>query len=76
MVFYQEKYRVESTRLKGWDYRSRGWYFVTLCAQNHACVFGEIVDSEVQLSRVGHILEFELRLLPRTTTMLRSMRTL
>jgi len=64
MAVYQEKYRVESTRLRDWDYRSRGWYFVTLCAQNHACVFGEVVDGEVQLSRVGLIAESELRLLP------------
>jgi len=64
MALYQEKHRVASTRLKGWDYRSRGWYFVTLCAQNHACVFGEIVEGEVQPSRLGLILESELRLLP------------
>ena len=59
MAVYQEKYRVESTRLKDWDYRSRGWYFVTLCAQNHACAFGEVVHGEVQLSRVGLVAESE-----------------
>jgi len=61
MAVYKEKYRVESTRLKGWDYRSRGWYFVTLCAQNHVCIFGEIADGEVHLSRVGLIAESDLR---------------
>jgi len=61
MAVYKEKYRVESTRLTGWDYRSRGWYFVTLCAQNHACIFGEVVDGEVHRSRVGLIAESDLR---------------
>jgi len=61
MTLYQEKYRVESARLNGWDYRSRGWYFVTLCAQNHACIFGEVADGEVQLSPVGLVADTELR---------------
>ena len=38
MSLYQDKYRIESTRLRGWDYRSRGWYFVTICAQRHGRV--------------------------------------
>jgi len=61
MTPYQEKYRVESARLNGWDYRSRGWPFVTLCAQNHACMFGEVADGEVQLSPVGLVADTELR---------------
>jgi len=61
MTLYREKYRVESARLKGWDYQARGWYFVTLCAQNHACIFGEVVDGEVRLSRVGLVADTELR---------------
>jgi len=61
MTQYQQKYRVESARLKGWDYRQRGWYFVTMCAQNHVCIFGEVVGGEVQLSRVGLIAELEMQ---------------
>jgi hypothetical protein len=29
VTLYQDKYRIESARLSDWDYRSRGWYFVT-----------------------------------------------
>jgi hypothetical protein len=31
---YKNKYRIESARLPGWDYRTPGWYFVTICTQD------------------------------------------
>jgi putative transposase len=61
MSLYQDKYRIEPARLRGWDYRSRGWYFVTICASNRACVFGEIADCEVSLSHIGRIAELALQ---------------
>ncbi|MBN2543033.1 transposase, partial [bacterium] len=30
-----------SIRLKGYDYSSSGWYFVTLCTKDRDCYFGE-----------------------------------
>jgi putative transposase len=60
VTLYQNKYRVESARLRDWDYRARGWYFVTMCAHKHACIFGEIADGEIQLSRGGQIAKSEL----------------
>lgn len=33
-----------SLRLQGYDYAQAGAYFVTLCTQNRACLFGEIVQ--------------------------------
>jgi putative transposase len=63
MSLYQHKYRIEPARLRGWDYGSRGWYFVAICASNRACLFGEIADSEVNLSRIGRIAESELQAL-------------
>ena len=33
-----------SIRLKGYDYSQHGVYFITVCAQNRECFFGEIVD--------------------------------
>lgn len=65
MTLYQAKYRVESARLRGWDYRSRGWYFVTICTRNRANLFGEVIDQQVQLSRIGHIVASELQTLPK-----------
>lgn len=43
-----------STRIQGYDYRAVGWYFVTICAQNRECFFGEIQDRSVVLSEIGH----------------------
>ncbi|MDP2936709.1 MAG: transposase, partial [Dehalococcoidia bacterium] len=59
MTLFNHKYRVESTRLTGWDYASPGWYFVTLCTKNHACVLGEIIDREIRLSAIGQLVAEE-----------------
>jgi len=61
MTLFQNELRIESARLRNWDYRSRGWYFVTICAHEKAHIFGEIVKCEVQLSRIGRIAETDLQ---------------
>src|SRR5271170_5286818 len=61
MPLYQNKYRVESARLKGWDYRSPGWYFVTICTRDHVHMFGDILSSQIQLSPSGQVADSELR---------------
>ena len=65
MSLYQGKYRVEPTRLRDWDYRSRGWNFVTICTRNRARIFGEVVRGEMNLTALGHIVESELQNLSR-----------
>jgi REP element-mobilizing transposase RayT len=64
MRLYQNKYRLESARLQGWDYRSPGWYFVTICAHDQICIFGDIAGERVRLSRSGEVADSELRNLP------------
>jgi REP-associated tyrosine transposase len=54
---------MEPARLRGWDYRSRGWYFVTICTQNRVSVFGEVVNGLVKLSALGLIADAELKTL-------------
>ncbi|MES2274532.1 MAG: transposase [Bacteroidota bacterium] len=39
---YKGKYRVQPARLKGWDYGSDGYYFVTICTKNRIPYFGSI----------------------------------
>jgi REP element-mobilizing transposase RayT len=56
---FKDKYRIESTRLKEWDYSSPGYYFVTMCTQNRECAFGEIVNGQMQLSSIGKIVAEE-----------------
>ncbi len=52
---FKGKYRVESTRLSNRDYAANGWYFVTICSQNRAYFFGDVIAGQMQLSAVGKI---------------------
>jgi len=38
-------HRRRSLRLRGYNYASPGAYFVTLCTQGRACVFGNIMGT-------------------------------
>jgi REP element-mobilizing transposase RayT len=42
-------------RVAGFDYRDNHAYFVTICTGSRACIFGSVVDGEVQLSQRGHV---------------------
>lgn len=55
MALYQNKYRVESTRLPDWDYRNAGAYFITICVKNRLCLFGECIAGKMKLNDVGKI---------------------
>lgn len=44
-----------SLRLQGYDYAQAGAYFVTICTQERACLFGEIVDGQMRLSPAGEM---------------------
>lgn len=48
-------HRRRSLRLKGYDYAQAGAYFVTICTQNRACWFGEVVDGKMRLNVFGEI---------------------
>jgi putative transposase len=59
MTLFKNKCRVESTRLKDWDYSNNAAYFVTMCAKHMRCYFGKVVDGKIKLSRIGKIVEEE-----------------
>jgi hypothetical protein len=61
MTMFQNRYRVESTRLADWDY-SRGWYFVTVCTKDKKCSLGQAVDGQIMLSEAGLIAEAEMEI--------------
>ena len=54
MGFFQNHYRIEPSRLSNWDYSTPGYYFVTICTQDHACLFGEISNGKIRLNDLGH----------------------
>jgi hypothetical protein len=45
MLLYKNKYRIESVRLKNWDYSSNEYYFITICTDNKIYYFGNIKNS-------------------------------
>ncbi len=62
--YYQNKYRVSSARLPGWDYGSHGLYFVTICTKDRFPYFGEIENknnpetqsiASLQKTQIGEI---------------------
>jgi len=44
-----------SLRLKGYDYRSTGAYFVTIVTRGRVCRFGDIVDRRMILTEAGRM---------------------
>jgi REP element-mobilizing transposase RayT len=48
-------YHRRSIRLKGYDYASPGAYFITICAVDRKCVFGEIVADAMRSNAFGDI---------------------
>jgi putative transposase len=46
-----------SIRLDGYDYASAGAYFVTICTQDRACVFGDVVDGQMRPNACGRIVQ-------------------
>ncbi len=46
MTLYNNKYRIESARLEGFDYGSNGAYHITICTKNRLHHFGEIVETD------------------------------
>ena len=50
------KHHRRSIRLKGWDYRAAGYYFVTICSYQREHSFGHVIDGKVVLSELGKII--------------------
>ncbi len=52
---FQNKYRIKSARLGGYDYRNEGLYFVTICTKDRIKYFGECIEHVLQLNEFGLI---------------------
>lgn len=53
MVYNPYLHRRRTIRLPSYDYGSAGAYFVTLCTFGRECLFGEVVDGEMNPSPLG-----------------------
>jgi hypothetical protein len=46
-----------SIRLRSYDYAQAGAYFITICTQDRACLFGEIVAGTMRPNEPGRMIE-------------------
>lgn len=59
---YSPKYHDrQSLRLKGYNYASQGYYFITIITKNRERLLGEIKEGKMQLSYIGMIVLEEWR---------------
>jgi putative transposase len=59
MTLFRNRYRVESARMSGWDYRTNGHYFVTIWTRGREPFYDEVVDGAMVLSTMGTIVAAE-----------------
>lgn len=60
MGYNHEKHHRRSIRLKDYDYRQEGAYFVTICTQEKLCLFGDVLDDLMVLNDAGKMIESAL----------------
>ncbi len=64
MNFDKNSHRRKLIRLRHYDYSNSGAYFITMCVQNHECLFGNIVDGEMHLNDAGRMVQSLWKALP------------
>ncbi|MEW6529384.1 MAG: transposase [Thermodesulfobacteriota bacterium] len=61
MKWQHSDHHRRSLRLRAYDYSAAAAYFLTLCAHDQECLFGEVADGELSLNRFGSIASEEWR---------------
>jgi len=64
MKFDPQKHHRRSIRIKEYDYAQPGGYFVTIVTYQRNCIFGNIVNEEIQLNAFGKIADECWRAIP------------
>jgi len=59
MAFDPDIQHRRSVRLREYDYRNSGAYFVTICTFQRECLFGEVAGEGVRLHEIGTIVHEE-----------------
>ena len=65
MTKFINEFRVESARLKDWDYSIPWWYFVTINTKGHICWFGKVTKNKMVLSDLGKAAECFWKEIPK-----------
>lgn len=64
MKYNPHKHHRKSIRLKGYDYSQAGLYFITICCQDRAHLYGYIENSKMILNDAGKMIDNEWLKLP------------
>ncbi|MDQ7816344.1 MAG: hypothetical protein RDU14_04915 [Melioribacteraceae bacterium] len=59
MTKYKSLSRIESARLRDWDYSTPWWYYVTINTRDHVQYFGCITRGKMEMNELGKIVEAE-----------------
>ena len=65
MSFELERHQRRSIRLRGYDYSAAGAYFLTICARDRVCLFGDVVGDEMRPNEFGGIVAMCWEAIPR-----------
>jgi REP element-mobilizing transposase RayT len=57
MTFDPNIHHRKTIRLPEYDYSNQGYYFITICTQNHKNYFGKIENDIMQLNQLGEIIQ-------------------
>ncbi|MBS7230725.1 hypothetical protein KHA90_06795 [Flavobacterium psychroterrae] len=60
MTLFKDKFKIDSKRLKNWDYSGEAVYFITMVTKNRECIFRSIINDKMILNENGQIVENEL----------------
>ena len=59
MAYNPNTHHRRSIRLKDYDYRQPGAYFITICTHNKVCLFGDVVHGIMHVNTFGRIVADE-----------------
>jgi REP element-mobilizing transposase RayT len=58
MPYNPDIHHRRSIRLKDYDYSQSGYYFITICTQNHINLFGDVLNGKMVKNQYGDLVEF------------------
>ncbi|MGI2907312.1 transposase [Tolypothrix sp. VBCCA 56010] len=64
MENYIRKFYRRSLRLRGYDYSQAGAYFITICTNKRKCLFGNVLNNDVNINDLGNIVFYFWHSLP------------
>lgn len=65
MAYNPKKHHRRSIRMPGYDYNQPGAYYITICAYERQCWFGDVVNARVRYNQLGYIAYSFWEALPR-----------